>query len=198
MTETLSREAIDLLLARKARLLVFLEKRVGSRADAEDLLQTAMLRVLEKGGSLRDEGRLLPWFHRLLQNLIVSWYRRRASAAKLAERLEVSRVPAPQVDELLFTEACACVLDVLATLKSEYADVLRRVALEDQPLADVAHELGTSRSNVSVRLHRARRALVKRLGAVCGACLEHCRLYCDCRVGRTSGALGRSPKKGEV
>ncbi len=180
-TAWLNRSAVDLLVARKTRLLAYLEGRVGHRADAEDLLQVAMLRLVERGGLLRDKDKLVPWFYRLLHNLIVDWYRRHASAHELQRRLCASASPDPDVDQALFGEVCACVLDVLNTLKPQYADIVRRVDLDEQPLGTVARELGISQGNVSVRLHRARRALLKGLREVCGACLKHCRLSCDCR-----------------
>jgi RNA polymerase sigma-70 factor (ECF subfamily) len=177
----LEQRALDILVARKAQLLVYLERRVGSRADAEDLLQAAMLRLLDKGKSVRQKDKLMPWFYRLLHNLIVDWYRKRAASGKLRKRLKEEPQPAADVRADLFDEACACVLDVLVTLKPAYADLVRRVDLDDQPLATAARELRISVGNVSVRLHRARRALLKGLRAVCGACLEHSRVACDCR-----------------
>ena len=72
----MEQRSLDLLLARKVQLLVYLERRVGSRADAEDLFQAAMLRLLDKGKSVRQRDKLVPWFYRLLHNLIADWYRR--------------------------------------------------------------------------------------------------------------------------
>lgn len=48
-SEPFSQETVRVLLAEKGRLLAFLEERVGNRSDAEDLLQTTMLRVVTKG-----------------------------------------------------------------------------------------------------------------------------------------------------
>ena len=81
----------------------------------------------------------------------------------------------------LYDEVCACVRDVLGTLKREYAEVLRRAEIEEQPLADIARELRITRNNVSVRLHRARRALLEGLRATCGACFDHGCLDSYCR-----------------
>jgi RNA polymerase sigma-70 factor (ECF subfamily) len=188
----LEHRVLDLLLARKAQLLGYLERRVGSRADAEDLLQAAMLRLLDKGKSVRQREKLVPWFYRLLQNLIVDWYRSRAAAGKLRKRLKEEPPPAGDAWPDLLHEACACVLDVLVTLKPAYADIVQRVDLDDQPLSTAARELRISVGNVSVRLHRARRALLKGLHALCGACLEHRLVACDCR--RTpGGGRARTP-----
>lgn len=188
----LEQRTLDLLLARKAQLLVYLERQVGSRADAEDLLQAAMLRLLDKGKSVRQRDKLVPWFYRLLHNLIVDWYRRRAATGKLRKRLKEEPPPEAEVRPGLLDETCACVLDVLVTLKPAYADIVQRVDLDDQPLSTAARELHISVGNVSVRLHRARRTLLKGLHALCGACLEHRRVACDCR--RTpGGGRARTP-----
>ena len=49
--------------------------------------------------------------------------------------------------------------EVLPVLKPEYAEIIRRVDLEEASRQCVAGELGLTTNNVGVRLHRARRAL---------------------------------------
>jgi RNA polymerase sigma factor (sigma-70 family) len=178
-TGNLSERVVRRVLRRKERLLAFLEERLGSRADAEDLLQTAMVRLVEKGRSLRAEDRVLRWFYRVLRNLLVDWHRRRAARARMMARVE--RLEAGGRDEALHDEVCACVRDVLGTLRREYAEILRRAEIEEQPLVDIARDLCITRNNASVRLHRARRALLEGLRATCGACFDHGCLDCYCR-----------------
>ena len=180
-TGNLPERVVRRVLGRKERLLVFLEERLGSRVDAEDLLQTAMVRLVEKGRSLRAEDRVLRWFYRVLRNLVVDWHRRRAARARMMARVGRLEAGGRGRDEALYDEVCACVGDVLGTLRREYADVLRRAEIEEQPLADIARELRITRNNASVRLHRARRALLEGLRATCGACFDHGCLDCYCR-----------------
>ena len=146
-----------MLLAQKGRLLAFLEERVGRRADAEDLLQTAMLRVMTKGRALRNRDRVIPWFYRMLQNLVVDWHRRRAAAERALRRLDAAASVTQAHDEPLWSQVCTCVTAILTTLRPAYADILRRVAIDGQPLTGVARGLGISANNASVRLLRARR-----------------------------------------
>lgn len=189
MTYPRRRDNIGRVLARKAQLIAFLERRLGSRADAEDLMQTAFLRLIEGEDTLRDDDKLIPWFYRLLQNLLTDTYRRRAARAAAGSRLAVDpEAHAASGDNELLAEVCACVLDVLATLRKSYADILRRVDLQERPLKDVAPSLGITLNNASVRLHRARAALLKGLRLVCGVCFEHGCLDCTCRAraGRNS------------
>jgi DNA-directed RNA polymerase specialized sigma24 family protein len=70
---------------------------------------------------------------------------------------------------------------VLHRLKPEYADIVRAVELDERSIAHVANERGLTTNNATVRLHRARAALRRRLVEVCGACSEHGCLDCTCR-----------------
>lgn len=172
----------DLLIQNKFRFLTFLERRLGSRADAEDLLQTAYLRALSAVETLRDEEKVVPWFYQLLRNLLVDHYRRRGATARLEKHLAHEiETTAVIDDEELFREVCRCVKDASEALKDEYREILLRVELGDEPLQQVASDLRITPNNASVRLHRARRVLREALQATCGVCTEHGCLDCSCR-----------------
>ncbi len=51
---------------------------------------------------------------------------------------------------------CACSLGLLERVRPEHAAVLRRVDLDEEPIAEVARVLGVTTNNATVRLHRAR------------------------------------------
>ena len=96
------------LAAAKDRFLRFLEPRVGSRADAEDLLQASLVKAIEHVDELRDDERLVSWFYAVLRNQIAEHHRRRAARTRATEALP--GMPAePGADEALFRAACACV-----------------------------------------------------------------------------------------
>lgn len=78
---------------------------------------------------------------------------------------------------------CECLHTLLPTLKPEYAEILRRADLEEEPLAAVASSLGITLNNATVRLHRARQALKRQLERSCGTCAVHGCLDCDCGGG---------------
>ncbi len=173
----------ELLVQSKSRFLTFLEGRLGNRADAEDLLQTAYARAVAEGGTLRDKEKVVPWFYQLLRNLLVDHYRHRATTGRLEERLARETKTTAVIEKDLYREVCRCVNDVTEALKPEYHEMLSRVELRDEPLQQVASELGITPNNASVRLHRARRALREALQVTCGACAEHGCLDCTCRHG---------------
>jgi hypothetical protein len=54
----MSEKAVAALVASHGRFLSFLERRVGNRGDAQEILQAAFVRGLERAGDIRDgEGR---------------------------------------------------------------------------------------------------------------------------------------------
>lgn len=173
---------VGVLVQSKARFLQFLERRLGNRADAEDVLQAAFLKLVAHEDSLRDEDKLVPWFYQLLRNLIVDHYRHRDAVARLEQSAAAEAgSTATDADEALFTTVCTCVNDIIPALKSEHAELVRRVELGGEPLHEVASDLGITPNNASVRLHRARRSLRAALQDTCGACADHGCLDCGCR-----------------
>jgi len=186
MTNEALAKRVDLLVQNKMQFLRFLEHRVGSRADAEDLLQTAFLRLVAQKDSLRDEEKLVPWFYQLLRNLMVDHYRHRRALSRLessvtAEAEAEADVMTASADEALFNAVCTCVDSMISALRPEHAELVRRVELGGEPLSRVAGDLRITPNNASVRLHRARRALREALQDSCGACADHGCLDCGCR-----------------
>jgi len=170
------------LLAQHDRFLGFLARRLGSSEDAEELLQTAYLRALEKGVPEDVDEGVVAWFYRVLRNALVDAGRRRDAEQRRVEGL--GQKQSEVADGELRATVCACLHDVLPALKAEYADVVREVDLHDQRLADVAAAREITVNNATVRLHRARQALKKQLLRTCGACAAHGCLDCHCRTHR--------------
>lgn len=178
----MSQQAVAQLVESHARFLEFLERRVGSRATAEDILQEAFTRALSRGDTLRSDESAKAWFYRLLRNALVDHYRRRGAEHRALESAASEpEPPNPQTDDALLGTVCTCMNVLIDTLKPEYAEALRRVELEDQSLPDYAQQHGISRNNAGVRLHRARQALYKQLVTSCGTCATHGCLDCHCK-----------------
>jgi len=173
---------MDALVASHRAFLSFVERRVENPAVAEEILQSAFVKSLEKGALLREGESAVAWFYRLLRNAIVDHYRRRGVERRglAAEPLEAESMPAEVQDDAR-SALCACMGELLSTLKPEYADVLRQVDLEERSLAQVAASEGVTVNNATVRLHRARQALKRQLEASCGTCATHGCLDCTCR-----------------
>jgi RNA polymerase sigma factor (sigma-70 family) len=172
-------EVESALLASHASFLAFIERRVGSRAIAEEVLQTAFVRAIEHGLPAGDEEGSVKWFYAVLRNAITD-HHRRAGAESRALAKEADFASSDSADPDLHAAVCTCMHGILPTLRPEYADILREVDLHERTVADVAKASGLTPNNASVRLHRARAAMKKQLERSCGACATHGCLDCSC------------------
>lgn len=161
--------------------MAYLAGRTGSRAEAEELLQAAYVKGLKAAETLKNEEKATAWFYRLLRNALADHWRRKAAEGRaLAEYGTENRRQAAMAEAELDRRVCACVKDLIATIKPEYAEAVRSVDLEDSSVRDFARRSGLTENSASVRLHRARKTLKKRLVATCGACADHGCRDCDC------------------
>jgi len=175
------------LVGSHQRFRAFLERRVGSRETAEDILQDGFVRALERADTLRAEASAVAWFYRLLRNSLVDHYRRATREDRALDA--AAREPQePDDDAELRETICACVRELLDTLKPEYRDALRRVEMEGEKVDAFARDVGISPTNASVRLHRAREALRRRLLETCGTCVTHGCRDCECGQPRVQSA----------
>ena len=182
MAETMAPAVVEKLVEHHRRFLAFLEARVGSREAAEEILQAAFVKGVERGGALRDGESAVAWFYRLLRNALVDFYRHRDAERRALERHAREAPATAEPDAALHTAICACVGELIPTLKDDYAAILRAVELEGASVADAASRLGITPGNAAVRVHRARQALKQRLEAACGTCTTHGCLDCTCET----------------
>jgi RNA polymerase sigma factor (sigma-70 family) len=173
------RAPAEVLVEHHRAFLRFLERRLGRRDLAEDVLQDAFVRTADRLASVPDEA-LIPWFYRVLRNAAVDRHRRTGSEeralAALARELDDAVEPPPDIR----AEVCACVGRLAATLKPEYAEALAAVDVGGAPVKAYAEAAGLTPSNAGVRLFRARAALRRRLADACGTCAEHGCFDCSC------------------
>ena len=181
---SLSPEAIAQLVEGHRAFLAFLERRVESRAAAEDILQAAFTRGLERGAGVQEE-KVVAWFYRVLRNAVIDHYRHRSAAARAMETWGRDFPDIQEPESELRQEICQCVSGLLETLKPEYREALRIVDLEEGKLTDLAHQSGITAENAAVRVHRARKALRRQIEQACGTCAVHGCLDCSCQS--TSG-----------
>jgi RNA polymerase sigma factor (sigma-70 family) len=177
-------DIVPMLVENHRRFRSFLERRVRDPATADDLLQNAYVKGIEKSAGLREGESAVAWFYRLLRNAVVDAARRVGAERRALERR--GRETAYEIDEAeLRGEICRCVAALLPTLKEEDAELLRRVDLEGREPAAVAAGLGVAAGTLRVRLHRARKALRRLLEHSCGTCTEHGCLDCSCKPRET-------------
>jgi RNA polymerase sigma factor (sigma-70 family) len=184
-----SDESLSILLANHRSFLSYLERKVGDRALAEDILQDAFVKVVARPDQAPPDEALVPWFYRNLRNAAIDRFRRAGASNRAVEafarELDTSEAPEAEMEATI----CACVSGLAGSLKQDYTEVLMAVDVHGQPVKSFAEEHGLTSSNAGVRLFRAREALKKRVTACCGTCAEHGCNDCTCRASSHTGGV---------
>src|SRR4051812_45789890 len=181
---TLSVAAFHQLWENRSKFVAFVRKHVNSQSDAEDIVQTAFVRSVERGDTIENEESVVAWFYRVLRNAIVDHYRRRTVRDRATEEFarEMRDLEARlQFDPAARQDVCQCIWPVMDALKPEYRDALKAIDIEERSLRVLAHSSGITENNAAVRVDRARQALRKQVQVTCGACATHGCLDCRCQ-----------------
>lgn len=135
----------------------------GNIADADDLLQSTVERLLQKG--LPDDAEVLPWALKVCRNLWIDEVR----SQKV--RRDATREPAAQGEQVLEGERQVLgemtleeVQQVLRSMTDDQRAVLELVAVEGYSYKEAAAILEIPVGTIMSRLARARATLAQRSG----------------------------------
>ena len=169
----------QLVRERSNRLIGYAMLVCGSRDDAQDLVQEALIATFSSRARFTTIAQAEQYVRRAIATRSIDESRRRTSERRAAERLGAQPVPAPEV------EARGLGGDVQRALQSlpprERACVVLR-QVEDLSIRDVAATLGLSEG--AVKRYHANGA--KRLDALLGTATDH---HETAAVQLTGGAL---------
>jgi RNA polymerase sigma-70 factor (ECF subfamily) len=189
--DTRSARSLSTLVENHHVFLRFLERLVGDRATAEDILQEAFAHGFDKLDELHEEESAAAWFYRVLRNKVIDRSRRAGSASRMLESYAAETKDHVEPEVETRRTICACVGNLADNLKPEYSEALRRVEVDGLAVKAYAAEVGISSGNAAVRVFRARAALRKQVVRCCGTCATDDRVDCTCGSG-----VGCSPKSG--
>lgn len=127
-------------------------------ADAEDLVQEALLRAYERSTTFRSGGNLRGWLLSIVHNLFVD--RRRSASSALRHEHEFVRrmaahLPANQFETMRLSQ----VRRGFDLLPDDQREVLHLVTIEGLSYEEAAAVLGVPAGTVMSRLSRGREAL---------------------------------------
>ena len=156
------------LIALLPRLRRFARALTRSVPEADDLVQEACLRALDRADQWDRTQPLDRWMFRITRNLWISEIRKRGV------RLGQGHVPADETPELVTVdtgEAQMAATELqrrIAALPEELGAVLLTVSVEGYSYAEAAELFDIPVGTVMSRIHRARKTLARDLGASSG------------------------------
>jgi RNA polymerase sigma-70 factor (ECF subfamily) len=139
-------------------LLAFLLRRVEQPADAADLLSEVYLVAWRRRGNPPEQATL--WLYGVAKNVLAAHRRRRASDARLSERLG-----ARLVEQHVPQEGDLYVRQVLARLNRRDRELMELAVYEQLTPDEIARVVGRRAGTVRVQMHRARTKLEQLLWA---------------------------------
>lgn len=132
----------------------------GSRLGAEDLAQEAFAAAHKRWDRIGGYDKPGAWVRRVVANMAVSGFRRKAVEAKALARLAGQRhQPLPELhaeDDEFWRK--------VRQLPDQQAKAIALFYIEDRPVADIADILDCSPATAKVHLFRGRKALARKLG----------------------------------
>ena len=162
--------AFDALFRRwAAPLLRYLERMVRDAGTAEELVQEVFLRVYRARERYAPEARFSTWLYRIATNLALNELRRprrrEPHRSQDEDGAPALAAPAPDPDDALDARRLGARVErELAALPEKQRAALCLAAVEGLSYAEVAEALEVSEAAVKALVHRARAALVERLG----------------------------------
>lgn len=138
--------------------------RVREPADAEDVVQDAFVRAVEKLDECRNPAQFGAWLLTIVRNRAMDFHRSRAvrDALPLERVGEVTDRSSPQ-RETERSELRRDLLDALEGLTELQREVILLYDLEGWSHKEIAEKLGITEGSARVLLHKARRLVRDRL-----------------------------------
>jgi RNA polymerase sigma factor (sigma-70 family) len=166
------------LLENTKEFVGFARKRFGDPEPAVDAVQDTMLKALKAAKQIHDEEKAKALFYKILRRTIIDLHRRRDAREHAHTGLEheLNRPPDSEEERVV----CVCLERLLPAMTTQYAELIRRIDLNQESPEELVASLGISKNNLNVRLHRARQQLKQRLEENCRVCAKHGCLDCDC------------------
>ena len=152
--------AYDVLVRRHLPRATMVARRLlGNVEDAEDLVQEAFLRALDRIASFDVTRAFAPWFFRLLINIGINARKSRALRAAEPERGDVPSRGENPLEMAEREELRERFIAALSALPPRQRLVVSMFEVDGLSTAEIAESLGISRETVRWHHHQARQAL---------------------------------------
>ncbi len=139
----------------------------GAAADADDLLQNTLERLLSR--EIPDDVELVKWAFRVCRNLWIDEYRARKVRQKNVYSLDDTEEPAVDGEQAIHDQITLAQVDAaMNQLPDEQRSIMALVAVQGMSYKEVAETLGIPAGTVMSRLARARVALAGFLNPAVG------------------------------
>ncbi|MFZ5970075.1 MAG: sigma-70 family RNA polymerase sigma factor [Bacteroidota bacterium] len=135
----------------------FVNRRVKSRTDAEDIVHDVFVKAQLKEDQLKEAEKFTAWIYQITRNSIIDYYRKKK---------KVLDEPAlTETEEYNLFNDCVfrCLQQLMHTLPSPYREAILLAEVDQVPQKELAVRLGISYSGAKSRVQRARQMLKEKM-----------------------------------
>ena len=147
------------------RLHAYVARRVAP-ADVEDIVQSVMLKLLERRGDIGADS-VRAWLFTVTRNAVAEYYRQKRPTVDLDAFADLAEQEAADPADRTIGALSDCLGPMLGALGAPDAEVLRKVDLERESQIALAATLGVPLSTLKSRVQRARARLRAAFDACC-------------------------------
>ncbi len=153
------------LITESEKLQKFAYKLTQNKSDADDLLQSTLLRAIEKKHLFQEGTNLFSWSSKIMYNMFVSAYRRRTKFETQYDPesyIERESVEASQDVKMELNDVEAA----MNSISEDHREILTLVCVKGMQYAEVSESLQIPVGTVRSRLSRAREALMAEMNVL--------------------------------
>lgn len=145
-------------------LFFFVQKRVRNRADAEDLTQDVLYKLVSSDNDKLQN--VKSWMYTIAQNTVIDYYRRKKVPMEDIELLE-KEFPDADTDSQAWQEMSACIVPFIAQLPEEYRTLMQLSELDGIPQKELAEKLDMNYTTLRSKVQRGRKKLKQLITSCC-------------------------------
>ena len=146
------------------RLRVYVARRVNP-GDADDVVQSVMVKLLERRGEIEADS-VRAWLFTVTRNAVAEYYRQHRPSIDLDTFGDIAEADVDPADRA-FGNLSECLDPMLGMLPESDAELLRRIDLQGEAQTDLSASLGIPLSTLKSRVQRARTKLRSAFDACC-------------------------------
>lgn len=137
------------------QLKAYIRKRVSNTYDADDILQTVLIKVINYCEKRNNAEHIKPWLYRITQNTIADYYNKSKKIVSTDDLTNLSREQDDRYDEDIFV----WLHKFIDKLPIKYAQPLHLSDIKGIPQKEVATQMGLTLTATKSRIQRARKML---------------------------------------
>ncbi|MEX2601079.1 MAG: sigma-70 family RNA polymerase sigma factor [Balneolaceae bacterium] len=175
-------------------LINFIQSKVQSHEDAQDIYQEVIIKLISKSDQLKESQSLKSWLFTIANNQIIDFYRTRKSSVDI-DNLPLNSFTDQEVSSA-YKELAGCLSGFINRLPEEYQQIITLSEIQGYSQKEVAEMLGMNYITLRSKVQRGRNRIKKMIYEVCAVVQDSAGGFADCTPRKSDSSCGPEPNCG--